>query len=47
MAHASGKSSLAAGRYWVSALPDMIDQGVVPRAEMIRDRVNPVLDHGM
>lgn len=38
---------VAAGRYWVSALPDMIDEGVVPRAEMIRDRVNPVLDLGM
>lgn len=38
---------VATGRYWVTALPDMIDQGVVPRAEMIRDRIDPVLDLGM
>ncbi len=34
---------VAAGRYWVTAQPDAVDEGVVPRAEMIRDRVNPVL----
>ena len=35
---------VAQGRYWVTAQPEAVDQGVVPRAEMIRDRVDPVLN---
>lgn len=35
---------VAQGRYWVAPQPDAVDQGVVPRAEMIRERVNPVLN---
>ncbi|RMI34216.1 SDR family NAD(P)-dependent oxidoreductase [Nocardia stercoris] len=35
---------VAAGRYWVTPQPEAIDQGVVPRAEMIRARATPVLD---
>ncbi|GAA1406031.1 short-chain dehydrogenase [Glutamicibacter uratoxydans] len=34
---------VAEGRYWVTPQPEAIDQGVVPRAEMIRARVNPQL----
>lgn len=38
---------VADGRYWVTAQPEAVDQGVIPRAEMIAGRVTPVLDMGM
>ncbi|MDP5228425.1 MULTISPECIES: SDR family NAD(P)-dependent oxidoreductase [Arthrobacter] len=38
---------VAEGRYWVTPQPEAIDQGVVPRAEMIRGRVTPELNLGM
>ena len=37
---------VAAGRYWVTPQPEAIDEGIMPRAEMIRDRTTPVLDMG-
>lgn len=38
---------VAAGRYWITPQPDAVVGGVVPRAEMIRDHVTPVLDLGL
>lgn len=37
-------AQVAQGRYWATAQPEAIDAGVEPRAQMIRNRVNPVLN---
>lgn len=38
---------VADGQYWVAPQPEAVDAGVLPRAEMIRDRVVPTLNQGI
>ncbi|MFE6733186.1 SDR family NAD(P)-dependent oxidoreductase [Microbacterium sp. NPDC057650] len=40
-------AQVAEGQYWVTPQPEAVDAGVVPRAEMIRGRVVPVLNPDM